>query len=287
MTDEPDLDDPADRHKLMLHAADHAALSSAHQLRGWFASKHPTGLPPAVTKDQDDGLVRGVWNHAEFWLRGMYEAPVYFSSDPRPWLDDEPAWVINLQDGWQNLRTGIERGAISYTLVALRRPFISVVAPVFSDRWYMAAAGVGAWQQDRRGEPRRIQVSSVDALGSSALSFGLPADDNSAAAFRPATRMRPKTGALRLTGCSSLDLVDVASGATQGHFEASVNHADVAAALLILREAGGEMTDWQGEYLNPQRITDPMNMAVSNGRVHGEMLKTLSKIKAVPAALRV
>jgi fructose-1,6-bisphosphatase/inositol monophosphatase family enzyme len=66
-----------------------------------------------------------------------------------------------------------------------------------------------------------------------------------------------------------------------------VNHADVAAALLILREAGGVITDWKGEYLNPFRITDPMNLAASNGRVHGEMLHALAKIKTAPAAASV
>jgi myo-inositol-1(or 4)-monophosphatase len=287
MTYEPDLDDPKDRRQLMLRVAEHAATSSANHLRGWFSSKYLTGRLP-VPEDWDEGLVSGVRNHAEAWLRGLYEAPLYLSRDPRPWTDDEPAWVINVQDGWQNLRTGIEHAAISYTLIAHRGPVISVVAPVFSDRWYMAAAGLGAWQQDgQEEEPRRIYASSAETLASSSLTFGLPDGDTSAAAFRPATRMRPKAGALRLSGCSSLDLVDVARGATQGHFEGSVNYADLAAALLILNEAGGVITDWKGEYLNPQRVTDPMNLAASNDRVHGEMLKTLSKIKTAPGAVTV
>lgn len=264
MNHEPDLDDPADRHKLMLAAADHAAMSSAHHLRGWFASKYLTGRLP-VPEDWDEGLVSGVRNHAEAWLRGLYEAPLYLSSDRRPWTDDEPAWVINVQDGWQNLRTGIEHGAISYTLITLRRPFISVVAPVFSDRWYMAAAGLGAWQQGGREEPRRINTSHAKTLASSTLTFGLPAGDDSAAVFRPATRMRPKTGALRLTGCSSLDLVDVARGATQGHFEARVNPADVAAGLLILREANGIITDWKGQDIPVQCRFDRPGQAVGAG----------------------
>jgi hypothetical protein len=211
MTYKADLNDPADRRTIMLRAAEHAATSSAGYLRGWFGSKYRTGRLP-VPDDHDDGVLRGIWNHAEAWLWGMYEAPMHFSSDQRPWMEDEPAWVINLQDGWQNLRTGIEHGAISYTLIAHRGPVISVVAPVFSDRRrYMAAAGLGAWQQDgQEEEPRRIYASSTETLASSSLTFGLPADDTSAAAFRPATRMRPKAGALRLSGCSSLDLVDVA-----------------------------------------------------------------------------
>jgi myo-inositol-1(or 4)-monophosphatase len=286
MNHEPDLDNPADRRSLMLAAADHAAESSAHQLRGWLTSKYLSDRLP-IPEDQDEGIVRALKNHAEAWLRNLYEAPVYLSGDRRPWMDDEPAWVINLQEGWQNLLTGIEHGAISYTLITLRGPFISVVSPVFSDRRYMAAAGLGAWQQDERNEPRRVYASSAETLASSSLTFGLPADDNSVGTLKPATRMRPKAGALRLSGCSSLDLVDVARGATQGHFEASVNHADVAAALLILKEAGGVITDWQGEYLNPQRVTYPMNLAASNGRVHGEMLQVLTKIKPAPAAANV
>ncbi|WP_426990688.1 inositol monophosphatase family protein [Pseudarthrobacter sp. Y6] len=175
-------------------------------------------------------------------------------------------------------------GSPPSTSPAACRYFLSVVAPVFSDRRYLAGAGLGAWEQDEREEPRRIHVSSVDSLAPSTLSFGLPADEDSAAAFRPATRMRPKTGALRLSGYSSLDLVDVAHGATQGHFEAGVDHADVAAGLLILAEAGGVSTDGRGDFIHPRSSAGPINLAASNGRIHGEMLHTLSKIKTAPAA---
>ncbi|TSE15005.1 hypothetical protein B1A87_002810 [Arthrobacter sp. KBS0703] len=284
MTYEPDLDDPADRRKLMLATADHAAASSAHHLRDLSATKAPTDRLPV--SEYMGEMLRAVKNHAEGYLKHLYRAPVYVSTDRQPWLDDEPAWVINLQDGWQNLLAGFEHAAVSYTLITLRRPFISAVAPVFSERRYMAAAGLGAWQQGEREEPRKVHPSSADALGSSALSFGLPADDLSAAAFRPAARMRPKAGALLLSGCSSLDLVDVARGATQGHFEASVNPADVAAALLILNEAGGIITDWKGVDIHP-RNAGTVNLAASNGWVHGEMIQTLSKLKAGAASVTV
>lgn len=277
MTNRPDLDDPADRHRLMLAAADHAAGSSANALRDWCAYKYLDGRLPI--EDHDDSMVQGIWNHAKAWVQDLYEAPVYSSADPRPWTEDEPAWVLNLQDGRSNLLAGIEHAAISYTLITLRRPFISVVAPVFSHRWYMAAAGLGAWQQDGRSESRKINASHEKTLASSSLTFGLPAGDDSAAVFRPATKIRPKVGALRLSGCSSLDLVDVARGATQGHFEAGVNPADVAAGLLILAEANGIITDWKGQDLYPGAGTDPINLAASNGWVHGKMIDVLGKLK--------
>ena len=190
-------------------AADHAA-NSAHQFCGWFSSENLSSGTP-VTAAKFDSMVDAVKNHAESMLRSIHQAPVYLSSEPGHWIEDETAWVLNLLDGRENLMTGIEHGAVTYALVARGRPIVGAVAPVFSNGWYMAAVELGSWSQKDRQEPQRMEVSSVGTLADSTLTFGLPPTDKSAAAFRPAARMRPKAGAMRLRGCSSLDLVDVAA----------------------------------------------------------------------------
>jgi myo-inositol-1(or 4)-monophosphatase len=272
-----DLRDPAVRHEVMLLAADHAA-NSAHQFWGWFSSENfSSGTPVSAAKV--DSMVDGVKNHAESILRYIHRAPVYLSGEPRPWMDDETAWVLNLLDGRENLMAGIEHGAVTYALVARGRPIVGAVAPVFSKGWYMAAVELGSWSRKERQEPQRMEVSSVGTLAESTLTFGLPPTDNSAAAFRPAARMRPKVKAMRLRGCSSLDLVDIARGATHGHFEPGVHPADVAAGMLILHEAGGVSTDWRGEFIHLGDSAGTVNLAASNELIQREIVQVLATTK--------
>lgn len=273
-----DLRDPAVRHEVMLLAADHAA-NSAHQFCSWFSSANLNSGPP-VTAAKVDSMVDGVKNHAESMLLSIHRAPVYLSSEPGPWMDDETAWVLNLLDGRENLMTGIEHGAVTYALVDHGRPILGAVAPVFSEGWYMAAVELGSWSQKERQEPQRLAVSSVGTLAESTLTFGLPPTDNSAAAFRPAARMRPKVNAMRLRGCASLDLVDIARGATHGHFAPGVYPADVAAGMLILREAGGVSTDWRGEFIHPRDSASTVNLAASNELIQREIVQVLAATKA-------
>ncbi|WP_255770914.1 inositol monophosphatase family protein [Pseudarthrobacter sulfonivorans] len=225
-------------------------------------------------------MVDAVKNHAESMLQSMHWAPVYLSSEPGHWMEDETAWVLNLLDGRENLITGIEHGAVTYALVARGRPIVGAVAPVFSNGWYMAAVELGSWSQKDRQEPQRVEVSSAGTLAESTLTFGLPPSDKSAAAFRPAARMRTKARGVRLRGCSSLDLVDVARGATHGHFEASVRPADAAAGMLILDEAGGISTDWRGQIIHARDSAGTVNLAASNGRIQREIVQILATTKA-------
>jgi fructose-1,6-bisphosphatase/inositol monophosphatase family enzyme len=269
-----DLRDQTVLHELMLAAADHAA-NSAHQFRGWFSSESLSSCTPVIAAKLDS-MVDAVKNHAESMLRSMHRAPVYLSSEPGPWLEDETAWVLNLLDGRENLMVGIQHGAVTYALVARGRPIVGAVAPVFSKGWYMAAVELGSWFQGEEQEPQRMEVSSVGSLAESTLTFGLPSNDKSAAAFRPAARMRPKTAAMRLRGCSSLDMIDVARGATTGHFEASVRPADAAAGMLILDEAGGVSTDWRGAFIHPRDSAGTVNLAASNELIQREMVQVLA-----------
>lgn len=272
-----DLRDPSVRHQIMLMAADHAA-NSAHQFCGWFSSENlSTGRP--VTNAKVDSMVEAVKNHAESILRSIHPAPVYLSSEPAPWIVDETAWVLNLLDGRENLMTGIEHGAVTYTLLARAHPILGAVAPVFSEDRYMAAIGLGSWSQKGRREPQKMEVSRLGTLAESTLSFGLPHTDTSAVAFRPAARMRPKVSAMRLRGCSSLDLVDIARGATHGHFEPGVRPADVEAGMLILQEAGGVSTDWRGVFIHPRDSAGTVNLAASNELIQREIVQVLATTK--------
>lgn len=272
-----DLRDPVVRYELMLRAADHAA-NSAHQFRGWFSAE-PFSGGTTVIASKVDSMVDAVKNHAESMLQSMHWAPVYHSSEPGPWMKHETAWVLNLLDGRGNLMAGIEHGAVTYALIAHGRPIIGAVAPVYSKGWYMGAVELGSWFQVERQEPHRIRVSSVGTLAESTLTFGLPPNDKSAAVFRPAARMRPKAAAMRLRGCSSLDMIDVARGAAQGHFEASVRPADAAAGMLILDEAGGVSTDWRGAFIHPRDSAGIVNLAASNELIQREIVQILSTTK--------
>jgi fructose-1,6-bisphosphatase/inositol monophosphatase family enzyme len=271
-----DQDSRAGRERLMLMIADFAA-SCSHQFNdlkdgnGGYLSREI-----AV-----DAVTSGVRNRATARLREMYDAPVYLADQPEgPWARNE-AWLISAVDGLDSLRRGGRRAAVAFALLRNGHPIVSAVSPLFSTRRYMAGRNIGAWSQEWDAEPKRIAVSRVGSLAESVLSFGLP-EEHVPGAIRAIVELKGRGSRLRsrhLAGCTSLDLVDIARGEAQGHFEANVAPAAVAAGRLILQAAGGETTDWQGHRLEESGTLRANFAATGSPAVHQEMLRVLSTIK--------
>jgi myo-inositol-1(or 4)-monophosphatase len=152
-------------------------------------------------------------------------------------------WVVDPVDGTTNFLRGFPVVGVSVALVEDGRPVVgAIAAPLLGDAW-SAAEGQGAL--DRQG--RRLAVSTHS--GSGVVATGFP--------FRRKERLRrylPVMSAalhrfedLRRAGAASLDLAYVASGAFDGFFELGLSLWDIAAGALLVREAGGVVTDWAGD----------------------------------------
>jgi len=157
-------------------------------------------------------------------------------------LGDEPTWVVDPVDGTLNLVHGFPYVSVSLALVVGRRPVAGVVCDPLRDDLFSAAAGAGA---ACNGSP--VSVGGDPELSSALLAFDLAHDEEAAReSMELAAFLRPRVAALRLAGSAALALCHVAAGRLGGFFHHRLEPWDMAAAMLIVREAGGSVTDLDG-----------------------------------------
>lgn len=268
---------------LMRRLGDYAG-SCASQIRSSSSGPGSVWQSRHMTDEEStDWIASGIVGRSQSRLRDFFDAPVLPIAGHPEQHDSEYAWVINPIDGASNLLHGIENAAVSFALLWRGFPIVGAIADVFGGKQYLAAHGEGAWiQYERPGsEPVRLPALRQKDLSSSLLSFALPdVAEHSGSVFRAAAKLFTKCQDLRHQGVVSLDLANVALGATQGHFQRHVSPSLLAPASVILREAGVYLTDWSGEFLelpiSPVRSTD---VAAGRDPVFRQMLDVLVKIK--------
>ena len=165
-------------------------------------------------------------------------------------LGDEPTWVVDPVDGTLNLVHGFPYVSVSLALVVGGRPVAGVVYDPLRDDLFSAAAGAGA---ACNGSP--IAVGGDSELSSALLAVDLAHDEEAAReSMELAAALRPRVAALRLAGSAALALCHVAAGRLGGFFHHRLEPWDMAAAMLIVSEAGGCVTDLEGRPVTrPQR----------------------------------
>jgi myo-inositol-1(or 4)-monophosphatase len=152
-------------------------------------------------------------------------------------------WVIDPVDGTTNFVRGFPVVGVSIALVENGRPVIgAVTAPLLGEAW-SAAEGEGAF--DREG--RRLSVSTHPGAGVVATGFPFRRKERLARYLPVMTRALERFEDLRRAGAASLDLAYVGAGAFDGYFELGLGLWDIAAGALLVREAGGVVTDWAGD----------------------------------------
>jgi myo-inositol-1(or 4)-monophosphatase len=159
-------------------------------------------------------------------------------------------WVVDPLDGTTNFLHGIPHWAIS---IALERrlpdgSFEVAAAVVYSptvDEMFWAEKGVGAYLNERR-----LRVSARRDLKEAVFATGIPfaavEPRNRLAFARTLGTLMPQVAGIRRFGAAALDLAWVAAGRYDGFWELGLKPWDMAAGLLIVREAGGYVTDPQG-----------------------------------------
>ncbi|MBC2777577.1 inositol monophosphatase family protein [Parasphingopyxis marina] len=162
---------------------------------------------------------------------------------------DMPRWVVDPLDGTSNFLHGIPHFAISIG-VQHRNPDGSwgeitagMVYQPLTDEVFWAEKGGGAWLHDRR-----LQVSARSQLGDSLIATGIPFKGHGDLPRFDAifNAVAPEVAGIRRFGSAALDLSWVAAGRFDGFWEEHLNPWDVAAGILIVREAKGFVTDFRG-----------------------------------------
>ena len=176
-------------------------------------------------------------------------------------------WIVDPLDGTLNYAHGFPFYCVSIGLEIEGELEVGVVLDSFRDELFTAVRGEGA---TLNGAP--IGVSSETVLRSAMLATGFPYDPDTASDnLEVFARMMHRCRAIRRPGAAALDLCYVACGRLDGFWELKLNAWDVAAGVLIIREAGGRVTGPAGE---PYSVEDKV-LVSSNGALHGALLEGL------------
>jgi myo-inositol-1(or 4)-monophosphatase len=178
-------------------------------------------------------------------------------------------WVIDPLDGTTNFAHNMPGFAVSIGLEYGGTPVVGVVFDPIRDELFLARQGGGATLNGAT-----LRVSSSDDLLRSLLATGFSYD----LAKRPKQAetwlaFLTRVQAIRQTGSSALNLCAVAAGRLDGYWEDAVLPWDVAAGVLMVREAGGTVSRFRGEPF----ATDDGDLVASNGLMHDSMLTIINQ----------
>lgn len=178
-------------------------------------------------------------------------------------------WVVDPLDGTTNFATANPHFAVSIALERDDRVVLGVVYDPMLDELFIAERGRGATVNGKR-----LAVSRIDVFLQAMLSTGFPYDINRRSEnLEMFTHFTHLTRAVRRVGAAALDLCYVAAGRYDGFWEAGLKAWDSAAGSLIVLEAGGMVTDYQGQEFT---IQGP-NLVASNGLIHDDLLDGLQR----------
>jgi myo-inositol-1(or 4)-monophosphatase len=182
----------------------------------------------------------------------------------------ELGWLVDPLDGTANFLHGFPAVGVSVGLVHEGKPIVGVVhAPLLGDT-YCATAGGGA---TRNGVPLAVSTRAPsDAIP--ATGFPFRRKDRLATYLDVFHQAFEAVEDLRRAGAASLDLAWTAAGVFDGFFELALGPWDVAAGALLVREAGGVVTDWTGD---PDAWLASGDIVAAPPGVHARLLEITSE----------
>lgn len=170
-------------------------------------------------------------------------------------------WILDPVDGTTNLIHDFRNSTLSLALCEGGILTLGIVYHPYSDELFLARRGEGAWCN---GVP--IHVSGAEKMSQSLISVGTSpyykelAEEN----FALFQKIFMESEDIRRLGSAALELAYVASGRTEAYLERHLKPWDYAAGVLLIEEAGGMVTDYQGK---PVDVTKPSDIVGSNGKI--------------------
>jgi myo-inositol-1(or 4)-monophosphatase len=150
--------------------------------------------------------------------------------------DPTRRWIVDPLDGTTNFLHGMPHWAVSIALEHKGEIVSAVVYDAAKDELFWAEKGAGAWMNDRR-----MRVSGRREMHEAVFATGVPfgAKSTLPATLQDLARLMPACAGVRRWGAASLDLAYVAAGRYDGYWERELKAWDIAAGLLLVKEAGG------------------------------------------------
>ena len=186
----------------------------------------------------------------------------------------EGRWIVDPLDGTTNFLHGLPHWAISIGLDQGGELVAGVVFNPVTDELFWAEKGQGAFLNDRR-----LRVSGRRQLSDALLATGIPflGHRDFATFHGQLAALMPKVAGIRRYGSAALDLAYVAAGRYEGFWETGLNAWDVAAGIVLVREAGGFVTEIGGGH-DP---LDGRSILAANAHLHLHIGKALRDAQPV------
>uniref|UniRef100_E6QJY6 inositol-phosphate phosphatase n=1 Tax=mine drainage metagenome TaxID=410659 RepID=E6QJY6_9ZZZZ len=253
-------------------AAARIAHEAGHKLKAFFVD----GVATEYKGDVD--LVTVADRTVETFLRQelLREFPdhgIYGEEGTRDRLESGLRWYVDPLDGTTNFAHGFPHFCVSMGLEERRHgqsenedgPIIAaVIYDPMRDEMFVAERGKGAWLNGRR-----MHVSSAPVLGEALIATGFPSRKRHASPnihFYQEFTLR--SHGVRRAGSAALDLAYVACGRMEAFWEFHLNPWDTSAGFLLVEEAGGRVTGFDGSV----RKLNSLEVLASNGKIHEELL---------------
>jgi myo-inositol-1(or 4)-monophosphatase len=254
----------------LLHRARTAAEAAASYIRSVERPADPADWTVKGTRD----FVTEVDRAAEamitdILLSGDSDARIVGEELSPLLVKDGLVWIVDPLDGTTNFLHDYSSYAVSIAAAVDGVLEAGVVLHVSRNEVYFGSRGGGAWLAERR-----LRVSTIRDPGFALIATGFPFRDLSRLEEyqRQFGRVANATSGIRRPGAAALDLADVAAGRFDGFWEQRLSAWDIAAGALLIREAGGLITDFAGRDVGIEHT----GIVAGNPGIHEWLLSVLS-----------
>ena len=190
-----------------------------------------------------------------------------------PGADKLHRWIVDPLDGTTNFLHGIPLFAVSIGLEREGQLVAGVIYNPASDELFMAEKGKGCYLMGRGPQDRRMRVAARRSIGDAVVSTGIPhrGRPNHELYLREAKAVMQDVAGIRRTGSAALDLAWTAAGRFDAYWEHGIQPWDIAAGIVMIREAGGVITDLDGG----TGMLETGGLLASYSPIHGGLLQIL------------
>lgn len=181
---------------------------------------------------------------------------------------DGQLWIVDPLDGTTNFAHGFPYFCVSIALLAQGKPQVCAIYSPCMDELFYACAGKGAWLN---GDP--IKVTATAHLIEALIGTGFPYDvpQHLQELIAQLKTVLPQVRDIRRAGAAALDLAYVACGRLDGFYERELQPWDTAAGWLLVEEAGGKVSNYEGQ---PYSVLSK-EIVATNGSLHLKLLPLL------------
>jgi len=184
--------------------------------------------------------------------------------------DEEFKWIIDPIDGTANFLHGIPHFAISIGLEKNKEIICGIIYDPIKDEMFVAEKGNGSYLNNQR-----IRVSARSQLKNCMVATGGPKREskNKETVFHEYKKISSKVDIpIRKMGSAALDMAYVAAGRYDGFWQRNLNYWDIAAGIILVREAGGFLSDFMGN----DKYVDNKTILVTNSKINEAMIEVLN-----------